>query len=188
MTRTHFFSSVVQIKALIARQCSCRHLDSWLSSCRAFSKCMMIVVGSVGRFFLLPQAGLFKPANQSKQSFVRLMQTCHILTHRHSVSLHPENRVLYNIQICRIWRPVLIKIRQGCHFCFPFVWNFLINCLRMWERRRTDRGAAEDPLRKRFSHLKAARFQMFKNLKASCRILNWFSTAKCQITWKVNPN
>lgn len=46
----------------------------------------------------------------------------------------------YNIRICRIWRPVLIKIRLGCHFCFPFVWNFLINCLRMWERRRTGRG------------------------------------------------
>lgn len=46
----------------------------------------------------------------------------------------------YNIRICRIWRPVLIKIRLGCHFCFPFVWNFLINCLRMWERRRGEAG------------------------------------------------
>ena len=52
-----------------------------LGGCRAFSEGMMIVVGSVRRFFFSfpfffflsfppspPRAGLFKPANQSKQS------------------------------------------------------------------------------------------------------------------------
>nr|XP_020453633.1 zinc finger protein 362-like isoform X1 [Monopterus albus] len=52
---------------------------------------------------------------------------------------------------------MLIKIRQGCHFCFPFVWNSLINCLRMRERRRTKRGAAEDRSSLEMFSFKAAR-------------------------------
>lgn len=65
-------------------------IDIWIygsGSCRAFSKRHGDCCRKCQAFFSLspPRAGLFKPANQSKQSFVRLMQICLIQPRRQSV-------------------------------------------------------------------------------------------------------
>lgn len=104
-----------------------------LGGCRAFSEGMMIVVGSVRRFFFFLSFFFFfpspplllEPGYSNLQIKVNNRFNAN-MAHRDAVergvrSHLGENRPLYNIRICRIWRPVLIKIRRGCHFCFPFV-------------------------------------------------------------------
>lgn len=49
--RSGLFPVVVQLKSSYCAPVVTATLDFWLSSCSAFSKCMMIVVGSVRRFF-----------------------------------------------------------------------------------------------------------------------------------------
>lgn len=106
----------------------------WLSSCAAdcWRKCRV--------FFSLfnVQAGQFKPPNQSKQQSSRTPNAKKMLHAAVSeTSSMASTQLPYYIPICRIWRPLLIKIKRGCHFCFSFVWFFfLINCLRMLEMRR----------------------------------------------------
>lgn len=76
----------------------------------------------------------------------------------------------YYIRICRIWRPVLIKIRQGCHFCFPFVWIFFNKLSEnVGEAAGSARSCGGSSDRRRFSHLKAPQpYEVFK-----CESLRW---------------
>lgn len=79
---TDFFCSVVQVGAFAARRrltSTFIFTDRELQSVSAFARWLSSEVS--GSFCTPPpQAGLFKPANQSKQSFLRLMQ----------ISPHPD--------------------------------------------------------------------------------------------------
>lgn len=111
--------------ALIVGFIMAQQLRSWL-------------LKEVSGFFLSLQAGQFKPPNQSKQQSSRTPNAKKMLHAAVSeTSSMASTQLPYYIPICRIWRPLLIKIKRGCHFCFSFVWFFfLINCLRMLEMRR----------------------------------------------------
>lgn len=110
------------------------HVICPLERCACFicviSSHRMIVVGSLC-FFLLslsvfsPPAGLFKPADLSKQSFAHLTQIMRCFTRR---SFPLKSRALFfwlHFWDLQNMAPCPYKNKTGCHFCFPFVWNVI---------------------------------------------------------------
>lgn len=92
--------------------------------------------------------------------------------------------------ICRIWRPVLIKIRRGCHFCFPFVWFFLflINCLRMWVRRQAGRQASRQSraaMRRRSCLRKTPAASSCAQLTGPVIYVFWIDSSVARKAWKL---
>lgn len=88
-------------------------------------------------FFFYPRAGLFKPANQSKQSGVVAKCKHGSMQVKAVANVDSDGGTELNLG------GALQKMASGAYrnktrlpFLFSFCLNFLINCLGLWERRR----------------------------------------------------